>query len=174
MDRKSNKTMQRITFKNSILTYSNKRRFLREFLHMLLNLHWSLHTSALLIKHLWEIWLDKSVPCNVCSSHTHRSINNIACRQFFSFPNSHAMTSQGLTYSQCYRAARVKSDWQPVTLSSIPYMLPCWGKQLEDHNIFVWSLMSVQSWGGRGLKRISPITLEPINGVAQFISEWST
>lgn len=28
----------------------------------------------------------------------------------FSFPDSHAMTSQGLTYSQCYRAARIKSD----------------------------------------------------------------
>lgn len=39
----------------------------------------------------------------------HHSINNIACRQFL-FSSSHAMTSQGLTYSQCYRAARVKSD----------------------------------------------------------------
>lgn len=92
----------------------------------------------------------------------------------FSFPNSHAMTSQGLTYSQCYRAARVKSDWQPVTLSSIPYVLPCWWKQLEDHNIFVWSLMSVQGWGGRGLNRTSLIMLEPIDSVVQFSSEWST
>lgn len=101
-------------------------------------------------------------------AHAHQSINNIACR-LFRFPNPHAMTSEALTYSQCYRAACIKSDWQPVTWSSIPNMLPCWGKQLEDHNIFEWSLMSVQSWGS---KRISLIMLEPINAVAQFRSGW--
>lgn len=80
-------------------------------------------------------------------THAHRSINNIACRQFL-LSNSHAMTSQGLTYSRRYRAARIKSDWQPLTLNSIPYTLPYWRKQLTHHNIFEWSLMSVQSWRG--------------------------